>query len=314
MMLRILDGLTGGRDIDFDDSPLFSKKYLLTANNLDHARQLFSKTVRDHFETNLGLQVIAAGNKLLMFRPNQLCKPEELDTFVQLAMETVDLIQQNAVSINVADSNSKKSSPTSKAEALEQLQHHGGIAGAMIRHQIKTTMLDQSDLDRFLAQPVPRTIPPELKKRFGVDLMLIMVPVGFSIGGIVFFFVGSLADVEQQDRLISFSLASLLILVGALILYLVWYFRNKKMRVLKHGKLIEGTVKSVTDSGWVIGNEPVWEAKFVPVGQSKAVSTYFRGCNLERAKELVESGETTQLLVDPRNDQNSLLMACYAIG
>lgn len=97
MMVRLLARLSGTRDLDFKDSPLFSKKYFLESDSLDNTRKLFNRDVLDTFEKHAGYRVIAGGGQVLLFKPNKTCGKGEYDSFVATALEIFTVLQQSAI-------------------------------------------------------------------------------------------------------------------------------------------------------------------------------------------------------------------------
>jgi hypothetical protein len=317
-MGRMLDGLMGGQDIDFEDSPLFSKKYLLTGRHKSNVRKLFSKSVRIHFEKQLGLRIVAQSKQLLLYRPGKLCSPAELESFVAMAMDSVDRLQASAVHVKPSPAESAKMpKPRTKEEAIQQLAI-GGVVGSMIQHQIRTTVVDSNEMDAFLNQATPRQmVPKELKKRFGFEpIVVLFAAMAMFIGTgltMVATLGGAAADLDSTDRLIFGLVGPGILLLGGAILGLCWYFRNRKMRVLRSGEVLQGTVTSVSETVWVLGNDRVYHAKFRPSNEDRLINAYLRGCNIQKAKDFVESEQTTRLLYDSAKPDNSLLIECYSI-
>jgi len=72
----------GYQDIDFEDSPEFSRKYLLRGDNEAKIRQLFTPRVIRFFESNQSLCIEAQNNILIFYKPSKRCKPDEISVFL----------------------------------------------------------------------------------------------------------------------------------------------------------------------------------------------------------------------------------------
>ncbi|MGI9516204.1 MAG: hypothetical protein ACR2NP_04095, partial [Pirellulaceae bacterium] len=124
LALRMLDKLTGGTDLDFDDSPRFSKAYFLTGRPRDAVIKLFNRPVRDLLENQAGFRVIASKNRLLVFRPGVTCRPDQAGVFLQEALAIVDALQSSGTEIDVDSIQQPRS-------ALAESEQMGGLLGAM---------------------------------------------------------------------------------------------------------------------------------------------------------------------------------------
>jgi len=72
----------GFKDINFDEHPEFSKKYLLKGADEDAIRALFDDEIMGHYEAHAGLSTEGAGQVLLYYRLSKRPKPEEIAQFM----------------------------------------------------------------------------------------------------------------------------------------------------------------------------------------------------------------------------------------
>jgi hypothetical protein len=86
----------GMKDIDFESAPNFSRIYLLRGQDEAAIRQVFTPELLRYCEANRGLWISGAGDLLWFHRENRRVKPEELETFVSRARETLQLITNRA--------------------------------------------------------------------------------------------------------------------------------------------------------------------------------------------------------------------------
>lgn len=81
-------GLTfDGRDIDFEDQPLFSKKYHLHGNNEARLRRLFDADVCSFFEQHANSYAEATGPWLLYCRDGKKIAPDKVRDLLQDAFQ-----------------------------------------------------------------------------------------------------------------------------------------------------------------------------------------------------------------------------------
>jgi hypothetical protein len=78
-----IGGLFGFQDIDFDEHPVFSKKYLLRGRNVPAIRELFTEEVLTYYEDVAGVSTEANGNRLLYYRHGKRIKPVEIREFLE---------------------------------------------------------------------------------------------------------------------------------------------------------------------------------------------------------------------------------------
>ena len=81
----------GYQDIDFGQRPEFSKKYLLRGQDEQGIRQTFNDGLLSFFESYQGTSVDAGGNQLLLFRAGQRFQPQEIQSYLALALNVVNL-------------------------------------------------------------------------------------------------------------------------------------------------------------------------------------------------------------------------------
>jgi hypothetical protein len=73
----------GFQDIDFDDHPLFSSRYLLRGDDEKAVRQLFTTPILDYYTNNTGLTTEGCGQILLFYRHEKRIEPQEVRSFME---------------------------------------------------------------------------------------------------------------------------------------------------------------------------------------------------------------------------------------
>jgi hypothetical protein len=84
----------GYQDIDFGQRPEFSQQYILRGQNELAIRQTFNDRVLSFFEGYAGTCVDAGGNQLFIYRAGQRFQPAEIEGYVGLALQAMNLLRQ----------------------------------------------------------------------------------------------------------------------------------------------------------------------------------------------------------------------------
>jgi len=88
-----IGGLFGFQDIDFDEHPVFSKKYLLRGRNVPAIRELFTEEVLTFYESVDGVSTEANGNRLLYYRHGKRVKPLEIREFLEEGFKALAVLR-----------------------------------------------------------------------------------------------------------------------------------------------------------------------------------------------------------------------------
>ena len=87
-----IGGAFGYQDIDFDDSPEFSKQYLLRGPDEGAVRDLFDRPARNYLENQKKVSAEGAGGRLVFYRMGKRVKPEELRDFIKDGVQLLTLM------------------------------------------------------------------------------------------------------------------------------------------------------------------------------------------------------------------------------
>jgi hypothetical protein len=118
---KLLGKLLGFKDIDFDDSPVFSGRFNLCGNPTGLVRQLFNKPLRELMERNSEITILGKKNRLLIFQRKRICKPESLGAFMTQAFNIATAVQQGGTGL----SRTEVEQPVTKKSALAQADELG---------------------------------------------------------------------------------------------------------------------------------------------------------------------------------------------
>jgi hypothetical protein len=92
-LLSKFSELTEGKDIDFSEFPMFSKKYYLRSNNEAATRGFFSGAIVRFLENREEMHIECHKSKLLIYKKRSLMTAPEIDYAVKFAEDLVAFIQ-----------------------------------------------------------------------------------------------------------------------------------------------------------------------------------------------------------------------------
>ena len=83
----------GYQDIDFGQRPEFSRQYILRGQDEPAIRQTFNDGVLSFYESYPGTCTDAGGNQLFLFRGGYEFQPQEIQSYVGLALKIANLLR-----------------------------------------------------------------------------------------------------------------------------------------------------------------------------------------------------------------------------
>jgi hypothetical protein len=83
----------GYKDINFDNAPVFSKKYLLRGENEAAIRNTFNAGILQYYEQHPGLSTEADGKKLIYSRTSKVVPPDKIQAFLQEGYDAFGLFK-----------------------------------------------------------------------------------------------------------------------------------------------------------------------------------------------------------------------------
>ncbi len=83
----------GKKDINFETSPLFSKRYLLRGDDEASIRRIFNEWTLQYYEQHPGLSTEGDGQKLIYYRVSKSVTPDKIESFLQEAYEIYGLFK-----------------------------------------------------------------------------------------------------------------------------------------------------------------------------------------------------------------------------
>ena len=85
----------GYQDIDFGQRPQFSQNYLLRGQDEMAIRQVFNDRLLTFYESYGGTCTDAGGNQLMVFRAGYRFQPQEIQGYVALGLNLLNLLPRN---------------------------------------------------------------------------------------------------------------------------------------------------------------------------------------------------------------------------
>lgn len=304
-VLGLLAGIVGLQDIDFDDYPIFSGKYHLSGHHPDAVRALFTSELPQHFSEQHGVQVQAQQNRLLLLRPGEQCEPDQMEAFIQQALQVFGLLMDAVIT----NEDAIAAAVPQAADIRSQVGQMPGLMGAVLRARLVTP----EELDSFLHQPTPRRVPPNVRRqRMGTgSLMLCFVGSMFAVVGSVFavasIFFGD--GPWNEDRIVPLVFGIVFPLIGLPLSLLSLRYRYINGRLLRHGIVTDGVVEGVEKTSVTVNEQQQYRITLrfeAGVTDQQSTMNVYGWQKGQQATKLAERNASVRLLYDPRKPTRAL--------
>jgi hypothetical protein len=100
-LLHKIGSLLGMQDIDFETHPIFSKQYLLQAEEEDIVRSFFGENLLHFFSDKKSWHVEAVGYYFILYFQNKQLLPSELANLKQTGMSLLKMFKDNTFDITL---------------------------------------------------------------------------------------------------------------------------------------------------------------------------------------------------------------------
>ena len=318
LLVEAMSRVFGVEDIDFPAHPDFSRTYHLTAVHAENTRRLFDAPLLAALARTTGLHIQSHRGCIVLYRPGRIVEPAEMNGFVTDALAILRLFKKSAESAaSAAASTSAAASITAsestpavrsdiKAEALQM----PGLMGKLVRDRLVV----RADVEAFLQQPLPRTIPANIRKQmervgptlsvyFGVVLLALGVTTAV-LAGQVAVLNGGLVTGPAVMAAAGLAVACLggWIWVGAL------RARSQTNALLRIGQTGLARIVSLDATGVSINNEDEYKmsVEFQARGGAVLATCKIRGDAVLRAKKRMTDDKPAVILYDPRDERRFL--------
>ncbi len=94
LMQKLADKFTN-KDIDFEDFPDFSDRFVLHGDSEEEVRRVFTPEILRFFENAESYCCESNGHQLIMYRPKKRIKPDEMSRFLEAAKHCFQLFVKN---------------------------------------------------------------------------------------------------------------------------------------------------------------------------------------------------------------------------
>jgi|GEM_PF-2574642 hypothetical protein len=283
MLLNMMSGIMGIEDIDFDDSPVFSKTYHLSGKPADAVRQLFPKRVRDYFTEEKNWEVRGEASQLVVLRPRRKMSASMLRSFIVQATEIIALFDESAAGRKKLPPVRREEEPTGTPAYLRNL------------------LVDDEEVAQFLKQPAPRNVPAPIARQYLGGNASFMLIAGIFL--IVFgtFWAFALSVIPDAPKFVLVPIGVLVAGFGLILLVSGIRSRKARLGLLTNGRVTTGTVDEVETRNVRVNNQQGYLAKvtFYDGKQQTQATTAVYGLTGERLCEM--TGESVSVLYDPQN-------------
>jgi hypothetical protein len=83
----------GKKDINFENAPVFSKRYLLRGDDEESIRKLFNERIFDYYEQHPGVSTEGDGRMLIYYRSSKCVTPDKIQVFLQDGYDVFSLFK-----------------------------------------------------------------------------------------------------------------------------------------------------------------------------------------------------------------------------
>jgi len=309
---RLLMDFSGFSGINFADDPAFSDIYFLHGWAVDPVRVLFTQTMRDWFASHPGWSVRGKGRLLAIFRFGKRCRRNDIDRFIDACMPMLPLFQDGERKLDARTDLSRHATAQDVADRLSGMR---GFFGWSLQRQLEKFRVTAAELDRFVKAPVPRSVPPGLKRQVLRDnAALIVVGGGFILAGVGAGLMTFLAP-DKGMKAISAPWMILLPLIGTLMSGLTIRQRTRKSRLLREGTLCRGRIADVSGTPTVENSLLQFDVRiqYRVDGQKRTTQCNANESTIETARERQESGKPVRVLVDPQDADHIVCLDLLSI-
>ena len=191
LLVEAMSRVFGVQDIDFPTHPGFSRAYHLTAVHAENTRRLFDDPLLAALARTTGLHIQSHRGCLALYRPGRFVELADLNGFVTEALAILRLFKKSAESATSAAASTPAVRSDAKAEALTM----PGLMGKLVRNRLVV----RADVEAFLQQPLPRTIPVNIGKemeRIGPTFSVYFGVVLLALGATTAVLAGQVALVD----------------------------------------------------------------------------------------------------------------------
>jgi len=299
-------------DINFEDSPGFSREYHLLGWNEEAVRALFTPEIRTHLAEHPGWSVRGNRGRIVVFKKGEVRKSDDQSEFVTQSFETLMLFRKGEIRL---DEQPQIRRSTQVEDAMAAAERMGGITGSILRRALNRIALTGAEIDQFLAQPKPRqSIPTGLRRQYVGDARpLIALGIALLFVAIAVPIVVALA-LTGNDRYFGIPVGAVFLLAGGLTLFLSIRSSRRKHRLVCEGELTHGQVTAVKRTSTEINGQRRYHLHltYEMAGQTHKTRTNIYS-GIEQAKDCEESGEPVRILVDPVNTDRVLCIDTLVI-
>lgn len=289
-------GLVGVPRLEFPEDAAFEQAYWAMTFQPECARALLDAPLRAYLAAHPGLSVRSESGHIAVYRANQVVPAEGLAAFVDEVNDVVMMIARRGREL-------EQLGISPAEEGADTLKSMRGVGGFVARRML----ISQSELQEFLQQRPPRTIPTSIRRQhlgFG--------SIFFYIWGGMFLVIGSAVlaglAVDQAAPPAAIAAFSFLPLMGLTSIILAYRYRSRKRRLLRDGECREARVTDVKATNVYINNQRRYKVTLLcqdgELERPVTINAYDPA--VQKAFTLAESGDATRLLVDPHDPRHVL--------
>lgn len=283
-LLAVAMNFAGIQQVQFEDDPQFHEACQVMTLQPESTRALLEPALREYLTANPGLTVRTDGPRLVVYRAGQRVDPADLPAFI-------DETDNVAVSLARRGAQLESLGIDPEAEARAALQRSPALRGRVV---------PRADLEAFLQQPPPRSIPRTIKRQY-----LGFAGLFFYVWGGMFLVAGTaviagLVAAGEMPPLIALPF-SLIPLIGLGAIVVTFLYRRRHKRLLAGGVCRPARVTDVRTTNVTVNNQRRYKVdlqyEFDGRDMTGTINAYDPA--VRTAFSLRGTSRETRILVDP---------------
>ena len=289
-------GLVGVPRLEFAEDPAFEQAYWAMTFQPECARALLDAPLRAYLAAHPGLTVKTENGHIAVYRGNQVVAAEGLAEFVDETNDVVIMLARRGREL-------EQLGISPAAEGADTLKSMRGVGAFVARRML----ISQKELQEFLEQGPPRTIPATIRRQhlgFG-SLFFYIWGGGFLLIGTTLVTCLAIEGAAPPGVIAGLSV---LPLVGLTAIVLTYRYRSRKRRLLRYGECRDARVTDVKATSVYINNQRRYKVTLLcrdgDLERPVTINAYDPA--VQKAFALAESGDATRLLVDPQDPRHVL--------
>jgi len=307
--ISILSGIVAGDQQLFSDDREFQARFKVSTDRVELVRECLDYELRRTLLSSpLEPIVVARPRHLLTLIKSESLGLEERQSLRELAHALFTGLTRNA-----ANHQDLLTQTLTREDRLAMADEVGGLSGLLQRKLLETSCFDGQELDEFLTQPTPRSVPKCIASVFEGDRFLHVFCLLFGCAALAAAgILGMVLEPEPKRYLVQAvcGFVAVVFLGG-----FAWLRSRAKRRrdLLRTGTVVAASVDRVDETSFVSGNERVYTAAVRLSESGRVINARVQGRAAGRLLDLAGGDQEVQVLQDQLDPEHVLVIGAYVL-